>query len=73
MKISSQTCFYVFFIQQEHFWSLDKTEFRIPPRLIVQVWDNDKFSLDDYLGKKLHLKLNQDNSLRLPRHHDYKI
>lgn len=36
---------------QEHFWSLDKTEFRIPPQLIIQIWDNDKFSLDDYLGK----------------------
>ncbi|XP_069547483.1 myoferlin isoform X1 [Brachyistius frenatus] len=36
--------------KKENFWSLDKTEFRIPPKLIVQVWDNDKFSLDDYLG-----------------------
>lgn len=36
---------------QEHFWNLDKTEFRIPPKLTVQIWDNDKFSLDDYLGK----------------------
>uniref|UniRef100_A0A3B5BDX5 Myoferlin-like n=1 Tax=Stegastes partitus TaxID=144197 RepID=A0A3B5BDX5_9TELE len=36
--------------KKEHFWSLDKSEFRIPPKLIVQVWDNDKFSLDDYLG-----------------------
>ncbi|KAM4524313.1 myoferlin-like isoform 1-T1 [Odontesthes bonariensis] len=36
--------------KKEHFWSLDKTEFRIPPKLIVQIWDNDKFSLDDYLG-----------------------
>lgn len=36
---------------QEHFWSLDKTEFRIPPKLIIQIWDNDKFSLDDYLGE----------------------
>ncbi|KAJ8418235.1 hypothetical protein AAFF_G00139440 [Aldrovandia affinis] len=36
--------------KKEHFWSLDKTEFRTPPRLIIQVWDNDKFSLDDYLG-----------------------
>ncbi|XP_076856143.1 myoferlin isoform X1 [Brachyhypopomus gauderio] len=36
--------------KKEHFWSLDKTEFRIPPRLIIQIWDNDKFSLDDYLG-----------------------
>ncbi|XP_045925077.1 myoferlin-like [Micropterus dolomieu] len=36
--------------KKEHFWSLDKTEFRIPPKIIVQIWDNDKFSLDDYLG-----------------------
>ena len=37
---------------QEHFWHLDKSEFRTPPKLIVQIWDNDKFSLDDYLGEK---------------------
>ncbi|XP_041829318.1 myoferlin-like isoform X2 [Melanotaenia boesemani] len=36
--------------KKEHFWSLDNTEFRIPPKMIVQIWDNDKFSLDDYLG-----------------------
>ncbi|KAL4641016.1 myoferlin [Arapaima gigas] len=36
--------------KKEHFWNLDKTEFRTPPKLIVQIWDNDKFSLDDYLG-----------------------
>ncbi|NWR17669.1 MYOF protein, partial [Emberiza fucata] len=36
--------------KKEHFWSLDRTEFRIPPKLIIQIWDNDKFSLDDYLG-----------------------
>ncbi|XP_061602091.1 myoferlin isoform X2 [Cololabis saira] len=36
--------------RKEHFWNLDKTEFRVPPKLIIQIWDNDKFSLDDYLG-----------------------
>lgn len=41
---------------QERFWSLDKTEFRIPPKLIIQIWDNDKFSLDDYLGETLQVK-----------------
>ena len=30
---------------------MDQTEFRVPPKLIIQIWDNDKFSLDDYLGK----------------------
>ncbi|XP_044276588.1 myoferlin [Varanus komodoensis] len=36
--------------KKEHFWSIDNTEFRIPPKLLIQIWDNDKFSLDDYLG-----------------------
>ncbi|XP_054456803.1 myoferlin [Anoplopoma fimbria] len=35
---------------KEHFWNLDKTELRIPPKLIIEIWDNDKFSLDDNLG-----------------------
>ncbi|XP_072112884.1 dysferlin isoform X1 [Mobula birostris] len=36
--------------KKEHFWSLDKTEVKIPPQLMIQIWDNDKFSFDDYLG-----------------------
>ncbi|XP_067324533.1 dysferlin isoform X1 [Anolis sagrei] len=36
--------------KKEHFWSLDKTENKVPPQLVLQVWDNDKFSFDDYLG-----------------------
>ncbi|XP_039994727.1 myoferlin isoform X2 [Xiphias gladius] len=44
--------------RKEHFWNLDKTEFRIPPKLIIQIWDNDKFSLDDYLGS---VELDLDN------------
>ena len=36
---------------QEHFWSMDKAETKLTPRLTIQVWDNDKFSFDDYLGK----------------------
>ncbi|MGH0119718.1 UNVERIFIED_CONTAM: hypothetical protein FKN15_058671 [Acipenser sinensis] len=44
--------------RKEHFWSLDKSEFRTPAKLIVQIWDNDKFSLDDYLGT-LELDLNK--------------
>ncbi|XP_077334191.1 dysferlin isoform X5 [Lithobates pipiens] len=46
---------------KEHFWSLDKTENKIPPNLMIQIWDNDKFSFDDYLGS-LQLDLN-----RMPR------
>ncbi|NXX17793.1 MYOF protein, partial [Podargus strigoides] len=34
----------------EHFWSLDETVLKVPPKLILQVWDNDKFSADDFLG-----------------------
>ncbi|XP_041117050.1 myoferlin-like [Polyodon spathula] len=44
--------------RKEHFWSLDKSEFRTPAKLIIQIWDNDKFSLDDYLGT-LDLDLNK--------------
>uniref|UniRef100_A0A3B3TZD4 Myoferlin n=1 Tax=Poecilia latipinna TaxID=48699 RepID=A0A3B3TZD4_9TELE len=36
--------------RKEHFWNLDKTEHRFPPKIVIQIWDNDKFSLDDYLG-----------------------
>ncbi|XP_058250619.1 dysferlin isoform X2 [Hemibagrus wyckioides] len=36
--------------KKEHFWSLDKAETKIPPKITVQIWDNDKFSFDDYLG-----------------------
>ncbi|GCB78793.1 hypothetical protein scyTo_0016872 [Scyliorhinus torazame] len=36
--------------KKEHFWSLDKTETKVTPQLTIQIWDNDKFSFDDYLG-----------------------
>ena len=42
-------------LYQNRFWNLDKTEFRIPPKLNIQIWDNDKFSLDDYLGQSIAL------------------
>ncbi|XP_068012253.1 LOW QUALITY PROTEIN: fer-1-like protein 5 [Melanerpes formicivorus] len=47
--------------RKEHFWSLDETVLKVPPKLILQVWDNDKFSADDFLGV-LELELT-----RLPR------
>ena len=37
--------------KKEHFWSLDETEQKLPPILMVQIWDNDKFSADDFLGE----------------------
>ena len=36
--------------KKDHFWSLDKTEKRLDPILVLQVWDNDLFSPDDVLG-----------------------
>ena len=41
----------VIIMKKEHIWSLDKTETKVPPVLVIQIWDNDKFSADDFLGK----------------------
>ncbi|TKS93062.1 Dysferlin Dystrophy-associated fer-1-like protein [Collichthys lucidus] len=40
---------------------LDKAETKVAPRLTIQVWDNDKFSFDDYLG---HLVMDLNHMLR---------
>uniref|UniRef100_A0A674IB99 C2 domain-containing protein n=1 Tax=Terrapene triunguis TaxID=2587831 RepID=A0A674IB99_9SAUR len=42
--------------EKQHLWSLDETVLKVPPKLILQVWDNDKFSADDFLGV-LEIKL----------------
>ncbi|XP_072773651.1 fer-1-like protein 5 [Taeniopygia guttata] len=47
--------------RKEHAWSLDETLLKVPPKLILQVWDNDKLKADDLLGI-LELEL-----MRLPR------
>uniref|UniRef100_A0A8C5CEE7 C2 domain-containing protein n=1 Tax=Gadus morhua TaxID=8049 RepID=A0A8C5CEE7_GADMO len=47
--------------RKEHFWSVDKTEKKIAPKLTIQIWDNDKFSFDDYLG---HLEMDLNSMLR---------
>uniref|UniRef100_A0A8B9PML9 Dysferlin n=1 Tax=Apteryx owenii TaxID=8824 RepID=A0A8B9PML9_APTOW len=52
---AEQVCYIA---KKEHFWSLDKTENKIPPQLILQIWDNDKFSFDDYLGS-IQMDLNR--------------
>lgn len=47
-------------IHQEHFYSLEKTEKRIPVHFNLNVWDNDLISKDDLLGMKLctmHIKI----------------
>ncbi|CAD5119914.1 DgyrCDS8495 [Dimorphilus gyrociliatus] len=43
--------------KKDHFWSLNESEIMVPPTLILQVWDNDNFSSDDFLGT-LELNLN---------------
>lgn len=40
-------------VPQDYIWSLDPMVMKFPPRLIIQVWDNDIFSPDDFLGKVL--------------------
>eukprot|EP00058_Branchiostoma_floridae_P023452 XP_002608942.1 hypothetical protein BRAFLDRAFT_85483 [Branchiostoma floridae] len=48
----------VYIAKKEHFWSLDKTVAKKPLQLNIQVWDNDKFSFDDWLGE-VTLDLNE--------------
>ncbi|KAM3857522.1 LOW QUALITY PROTEIN: dysferlin [Diretmus argenteus] len=47
--------------RKEHFWSADKAETKLPPKLTIQIWDNDKFSFDDYLG---HVEMDLNHMLR---------
>lgn len=44
--------------KKEHFWSLDETEEKTAPKLKVQIWENDTFSSDDFIGQ-LELNLNE--------------
>nr|XP_012642367.1 fer-1-like protein 5 isoform X2 [Microcebus murinus] len=37
--------------QKDYIWSLDPTSMKFPARLIIQVWDNDIFSPDDFLAR----------------------
>jgi len=47
--IAAEQC--VVIRRKAHFWSMDETEIREPPVLMMQIWDNDKFSADDFLGQ----------------------
>ena len=38
--------------KKEHFYSLSKTVVPVAPRLTLQLWDNDKFTPDDFLGEQ---------------------
>ena len=37
--------------KKESMFSWDETEYKIPARLTLQVWDADHFSADDFLGE----------------------
>ena len=36
--------------EKEHFWKIDATETHLEPELVVQVWDNDIFLPEDFIG-----------------------
>lgn len=39
--------------KKESMFSWDETEYKIPARLTLQIWDADHFSADDFLGAEL--------------------
>ncbi|TKC48923.1 hypothetical protein EI555_007072 [Monodon monoceros] len=39
--------------KKESMFSWDETEYKIPARLTLQIWDADHFSADDFLGARL--------------------
>ena len=39
--------------KKEHFYSLTETEHNLLPVLTMQVWDNDTFTPDDFIGEQL--------------------
>ncbi|OAF68674.1 Ribosomal RNA-processing protein 40, partial [Intoshia linei] len=42
--------------KKEHFWNLNSAERQVEPTFIIQAWDNDVISRDDYLGSlEMHL------------------
>uniref|UniRef100_A0AAY4AWM5 C2 domain-containing protein n=1 Tax=Denticeps clupeoides TaxID=299321 RepID=A0AAY4AWM5_9TELE len=45
-------------LKKESMFAWDETEYKIPPRLNLQVWDADHFSADDFLGA-IELDLNR--------------
>ena len=47
--------------RKQHSWSLDETVVKTQPILNLQIWDNDKFSSDDFLGQ---LSLNLNNIIK---------
>ena len=43
--------------KKEHFFSLDKHEEKHPVTFVCQIWDNDIFTPDDFLGQFLAVQL----------------
>lgn len=48
--------------KKESMFAWDETEYKIPPRLNLQVWDADHFSADDFLGTVDQLFMYQTDS-----------
>ncbi|KAI0987787.1 hypothetical protein GJ496_010637 [Pomphorhynchus laevis] len=60
-------------MKREHFWSSEVEELSIAPKLKLQLWDNDKFSCDDFIGEVELVLTELQSPSKFPFKHAHKF